>query len=56
LPTTTATGGIPLSTHSPPNQRGAIPHHDCDPAAAGQHHVPSATEEQSRGHKTSSFQ
>jgi len=56
LPTTTVTGGMPLGTHPPLNQRGATPHHDCNPAAADQHHAPLATGEQSRGCKTSSFQ
>jgi len=56
LPTTTATGEIPFSPCSPPNQRGATPCHDCNPAAVGQHHAPSAIEEQSGGCKISSFQ
>jgi len=41
-PTTTATGGMPFSACPSPNQRGATPHHNCNPAAAGQHHAPSA--------------
>jgi len=56
LSTTTATEGIPLGAHPPPNQRGATPYYDCNLAAAGQYHAPSATGEQSRGRKTSSFQ
>ena len=45
--TTTATRG----THS-----RATPHHDRNPAAAGQHHAPSTARKQSRGRKTSSLQ
>jgi len=41
-PTTTAIGGTPFSLYLPPNQREATSCHDCDPAAAGQHHAPSA--------------
>jgi len=35
LPTTTAIEGTPFGAHLPPNQRGATPHHDCNPTAAG---------------------
>jgi len=34
-----------LSTHLSPNQRGATPCHDCNPAAAGQHYASSVTGE-----------
>jgi len=56
LPTTTATERMLFSVYPPPNQRGATPHHDCNPAAAGQHYTPLATEKQSRDCKTLSFQ
>jgi len=56
LPTTIATRGTPFSVCPPPNQRGATPHHDCNPAAAGQYYAPLATREQSGGCKASSFQ
>jgi len=55
-PTTTATGGTPFSTCPPPNQRGATPHYDRNPAVAGQYHAPPTAREQSGGCKTSSFQ
>jgi len=47
---------MPLGAHPPPNQREATPYHNCNPAAADQHHAPSTTGEQSGGRKTSSFQ
>jgi len=55
-PTTTAIGRTPFSTCPLPNQREATPHHDRNPAAAGQYHAPPIAREQSRGCKTSSFQ
>jgi len=42
LPTTIATEETPLGIHPLPNQRGATPYHDCNPAAVGQYHAPSA--------------
>jgi len=56
LPTTTVIGGTPFNTHLLPHQRGATPHHDCNLAAVGQHHTPSATGEQSGDCKALSFQ
>jgi len=57
LPITIATRGTFSDAHPSPttttHQRGATPHHDRNPVAAGEHHAPSVTREQSRGHKTS---
>jgi len=51
----TTTGGNSLSIHPPPNQRGTTPHYDCNPATAGQYHVPPVAKEQSGGCKVSSL-
>jgi len=56
LPTTTAIGGTLFNARPPPHQGGATLCHNCDLAAAGQHHALSATGEQSEDCKTSSFQ
>jgi len=55
-PTTTATretlSSIHLSPTTTTHQRGATPYHDHNSVAAGEHHAPSATREQSRGCET----
>jgi len=35
LPTITAIEGTPFDAHPLPNQRGATPHYNCNPVAAG---------------------